>query len=253
MSTGDQSEYLRGKAAVRGKAALSSDPKFMRDGFNNWAAKTEVGSGGRMMAPQEPSGGRRKRGSYLKGILDGAGDSGSEITKKSEELANRGLRAAIKMNKKLLAGEDYEAEAEEFNNLMQEWSQYVFSLSVEDRKKYASEGSADLASQAAELQNRADRMAFDLRQKARSSGSGGAMCGAGLIEDVGSFVGVLGGELKNVAQKGIDFYNKAKPIATGVRKVLQLPPMKKIMKDGPNYTDHSCCPEVRGSRAAVVR
>jgi len=244
MSTGDQSEYIRGKAAVRGKAGMVSAPKFMRDGFDNFAAKTEVGVGGRMMDIQPPSGGRKNYKTIMGKYTGGAAnpDSSKQIAKYTEELANKGLRAAIAMHKKQLADEDFEQEAEVFNKLQEEWSNYVFSLPVELRK-FASEGSADLASEAAELQNRVDRMEFDKRQKKRSGGrmmdvqppSGGRSCGgkrgAGLIEDVQGFVGVLGGELKNVAQKGIDFYNKAKPIATGVRKVLQLPAMKKILKD----------------------
>ena len=242
MSTGDQSEYMRGKMAER--RGRMGDATFMRDGFENFAAKNTVGVGGRMMDIQPPSGGRKNYRKVLEKYTEGgaAPDSSKAIAKHTEELANKGLRAAIKMNKKLLAGEDAEAESEEFNKLMQEWSDLVFGLPVELRK-FASEGSADLSAEAAELQNRVDKMAFDQRQKARSGGrmmdiqppSGGRSCGgrrgAGLIEDVGSFVGVLGGDLKNVAQKGIDFYNRAKPIATGVRKVLQLPAMKRILKE----------------------
>jgi hypothetical protein len=215
----------------------------MRDGFENFAAKNTVGVGGRMMDIQPPSGGRKNYRKVLEKYTEGgaAPDSSKAIAKHTEELANKGLRAAIKMNKKLLTGEDAEAESEEFNKLMQEWSDLVFGLPVELRK-FASEGSADLSAEAAELQNRVDKMAFDQRQKARSGGrmmdiqppSGGRSCGGkrggALIDDVQTFVSVLPADLKNVAQKGIDFYNKAAPIATGVRKVLQLDPMKRILK-----------------------
>jgi hypothetical protein len=249
MSTGDQSEYIRGKAAVRGKAGMVSAPKFMRDGFDNFAAKTEVGVGGRMMDIQPPSGGRKNYKTIMGKYTGGAAnpDSSKAIAKYSEELADKGLRIAIKMHKKQLAGEDYEAEAEAFNKAQQEWGNYVFSLPVELRK-FASDGSADLASEAAELMNRVDKMEFDKRQKKRSGGrmmdiqppSGGRSCGGrrggAAVDDAINFVkSVAENPLvpqagRDIAQKGVDFYNKAAPVAKAVREVLELPPMQKAIK-----------------------
>ena len=69
MSTGDQSEYMRGKIGVRGRASFEQAAKFMEDGFDRFARTTEVGSGGRMMAIPENSGGRRRNGRYMKQLL----------------------------------------------------------------------------------------------------------------------------------------------------------------------------------------
>lgn len=247
MSTGDQSDYIRGKLAVRGKAALEQAPKFMQDGFDRWASKTEVGSGGRLMdLPQkENSGGRRKTSSYLKGlILDGGAanpDSSQAIARYSKELADKGLRLGIKKNKKILAGQDAEADEEAFNQALQEWQDYYFGLPKE-LQKFASQGSEDLAAESEELQNRVDRFLFDQRQKKLREERD--LAGKGLKEDalagieaimdldvVNKTISTFGNIVKplvptaayDAIEKVGQFGSKMKNIATDVRKSLQSP------------------------------
>ena len=255
MSTGDQSDYIRGKVAVRGRAALEQAPKFMQDGFDRWADKTEVGSGGRMMdlpQQQENTGGRRKKSSYLKGlILDGGAanpDSSQAIARYSKELADKGLRLAIKKNKKILAGKDAEADEEAFNQALQEWQDYYFGLPKE-LQKFASQGSEDLAAESEELQNRVDRFLFDQRQKKLREERDLTGNAEPSLAEMGSEVPVkadvdevldvvdsakgyanafgisnfIPDGIKKGAEKAVELGKKVKSIATDARKLLQTP------------------------------
>lgn len=126
--------------------------------------------------------------------------SGSEVTRKSEDLANKGLRAAIAMHKKQLANEDYETEEKEFNELQDLWSDYAFGLPVEARMD-VSEGSAELMAEADALRNQVDKMQFEKRQ------------GRGMNDLTGEGPAPTVETFRKLAK---DVYDKQEPIKNGL-------------------------------------
>lgn len=89
-----------------------------------------------------------------KNLKEGKGGS-KGIKETSEDLANRGLEAAMRMYKAIQEGKDEEEDRQEFFRLQNEWLAYVSSLPVQDRK-YVSDGDPDLVERTEKLRQQVE-------------------------------------------------------------------------------------------------